>query len=298
MSINDDDLLGVTDIRRLLNDMGVDPRKSLGQNFVIDPNTIRKIVRLAGVEPGDTVVEIGPGLGSLTLGLLAAGASVVAIEKDAVLAAALAARLRGEALDVVVADAMDRSWSGTIPCGSALVANLPYNVATTIVIDILDHVPAIDHLLVMVQREVADRMAAKVGDAAYGLPSVRIARRGVAQRVASIGPDVFWPRPRVDSALVDIRRHELDAVGASHEHWSMVAAADRWFDRVVKVGFAQRRKMLRRALTAEWPSALVVEALAAAGIAPESRAEELAVGDWADLSAALAAISESPKATT
>ncbi len=270
MSINDGDLLGASDIRRLLVELGVDPRRSLGQNFVIDPNTIRKIVRLAGIEIGDTVVEIGPGLGSLTLGLLAAGASVLAVEKDAVLAAALADRLRGEALDIVVSDAMDRSWAQMVLPGTTLVANLPYNVATTIVIDVLDHVPAIDHLLVMVQREVADRMVARVGDAAYGLPSVRIARRGVAQRVATIGPDVFWPRPRVDSALVEIRRSGV----------SEGLIEDPLFDRVVKVGFAQRRKMLRKALAAEWDTAVVLEALTTAGIRSESRAEELGVTEW------------------
>jgi len=301
--IDDGDLLGLNDIRRLLDDLGVDPRKSLGQNFVIDPNTIRKIVRLAGVRSGDTVVEVGPGLGSLTLGLLAAGASIVAVEKDPALAEALRSRLVGERIEIVEADALDRSWIHRVPPGSTLVANLPYNVATTIVIDVLDHVPAIERLLVMVQREVADRMVASVGDSAYGLPSVRIARRGVAQRVALVGPDVFWPRPRVDSALVDIRRHETHVAGSSphvssRDVSSLGTAGDRWFDRVVKVGFAQRRKMLRRALTAVWPAALVVEALTLAGIAPESRAEELTVGDWLDLSAALAAISESAEANT
>lgn len=276
------DLLTRRDIEALLLSMGADPKRSLGQNFVVDPNTIRRIVRLAELEPGDRVVEIGPGLGSLTLGLLGADVEVTAIEKDRRLAASLVERLgpaAGSRLNVVCADALTVDWTsliGTDP--HVLVANLPYNVATSIVIGILDGVPAISRMLVMVQREVADRMAASPGDPSHGLPSIRIARRAVARRVAAISPDVFWPRPRVDSALVDIRRVTPEPIEPSDEATFVAAVA---------AGFGQRRKTLRRAMSARWPTEQIDAVLESAGIAPSERAERLTLAQWAALTAAL-----------
>jgi len=282
------DLLTRRDIEALLASMGADPKRSLGQNFVVDPNTIRRIVRLAELEPGDRVVEIGPGLGSLTLGLLGAGVEVTAIEKDRRLAASLTERLgplAGPRLRVVCADALTVDWPSLIGSDRhVLVANLPYNVATSIVIGLLDGVPAIDRMLVMVQREVADRMAAGPGDPSHGLPSIRIARRAVARRVAAISPDVFWPRPRVDSALVDIRRVHPAPIEPSDEATFVTAVA---------AGFGQRRKTLRRSLSARWPTEQVDAALAAAGIEPSERAERLSLEQWAALTTAL--VGEAPR---
>lgn len=277
-------LLTQRDVRSLLDGAGTGPRRALGQNFVVDPNTIRRIVRLAGVQPGDLVVEVGPGLGSLTLGLLEAGARVLAVEKDRDLARSLVDRLRPAVdrgdLRVVEGDALERSWVQQLDGPAAMVANLPYNVATTIVIDVLDHVPEVTRLLVMVQKEVADRMAAGPGDPAHGLPSVRIARRGRARRVGVIGPDVFWPKPRVDSALVEVVRHpdapELDP------------AEEATFVELSRAGFAQRRKTLRRALAAVRDARVVVEAIEAAGLPADVRAEQLAVDDWVALTRLLA----------
>ncbi len=268
-------LLTVRDVRALAADFGLEPRRSLGQNFVVDPNTIRRIVRLAGVGPGDPVVEVGPGLGSLTLGLLDAGAQVLAVEKDPRMAASLRTRIEavvGGQLEVVEADALDGGWRDRIADGSTLVANLPYNVATTIVIELLDAEPRIQRMLVMVQREVADRMAAGPGEPAHGLPSVRIARWASARRVASIGPDVFWPRPRVESALVEIVR-DPGAV-------TFDASTEATFRALTRAGFAQRRKTLRRALAGLAPADDVVGALAAAGLTEHARAEQLSMDEW------------------
>ena len=268
-------LLTVRDVRALAADFGLEPRRSLGQNFVVDPNTIRRIVRLAEVGPDDPVVEVGPGLGSLTLGLLDAGAQVLAVEKDPRMAASLRARIEAVVdgrLEVVEADALEPGWRDRIADGSTLVANLPYNVATTIVIDLLDEEPRIRRMLVMVQREVADRMAAGPGEPAYGLPSVRIARWARARRVASIGPDVFWPRPRVDSALVEIVR-DPEAV-------SVDETGEATFRALTRAGFAQRRKTLRRALASLAPAGQVVGALSAAGLTEDARAEQLSIDDW------------------
>ena len=278
-------LLTRRDIDALLESMGADPKRSLGQNFVVDPNTIRRIVRLAHLEATDRVVEIGPGLGSLTLGLLSTGHSVIAIEKDRRLAASLAERLGhlsaplrdGPRLSVICADALELDWEQVLgDKHHVLVANLPYNVATSLVIDLLDHVPMIDRMLVMVQREVADRMAAGPGDPAHGLPSIRIARWAVARRVAAISPEVFWPRPRVDSALVDIRRVVPAPIEPSDESVFIDAA-----------GFGQRRKTLRRSLSARWPTDEVDRALALATIDPSERAERLTLDQWSDLTSAL-----------
>jgi 16S rRNA (adenine1518-N6/adenine1519-N6)-dimethyltransferase len=272
-------LLTRRDVKELLDVAGLGPRRSLGQNFVTDPNTIRRIVRLARVQPDQQVVEVGPGLGSLTLGLLEAGARVVAVEKADELAASLTERLapavEAGRLSVVHGDALDLRWVDELDGPAPLVANLPYNVATTIVIDVLDQVPSVPRLLVMVQKEVADRMASGPGEAAYGLPSLRIARRARARRVAVIGPDVFWPRPRVDSALVEIERRpdapELDPA----EEATLVELS--------RAGFGQRRKTLRRALASARGTPEVVAALDAAGLPPDARAEQLDVAQWVAL---------------
>jgi len=277
-------LLTRRDVRDLLDEAGLGPRRSLGQNFVIDPNTIRRIVRLARIEAGQEVVEIGPGLGSLTLGLLEAGARVLAVEKDAHLARSLGERLGAAvaagSLRVVEGDALDLAWAGRLEGPAPIVANLPYNVATTIVIDVLDRVPEVPRLLVMVQKEVADRMVAGPGSPAHGLPSIRIARRATARRVGLVGPDVFWPRPRVDSALVEVeRRPDAPALDP------VLEAA---FVELTRAGFGQRRKTLRRALGAVREPGRVVAALEEAGLPPDARAEQLDVDEWVGLTRLLA----------
>lgn len=277
-------LLTRRDVVALMESERIEPRRSMGQNFVVDPNTIRRIVRLSGAGPGDRVIEIGPGLGSLTLGLLEAGCDVVAVEKDHALARALLARLGdavGERLRVIDGDALDLDWEPILDGQRrTLVANLPYNVATTIVIDLLDGVPLIDHLLVMVQREVADRMCAPPGSKVNGLPTIRIARHASARRVGLVSPDVFWPRPRVESALVEFRRHESP---------SLEVADESLFRELVAAGFGQRRKTLRRSLSARWPTELVDRALSASGIDPSERAERLGIEHWVALTDALSA---------
>ena len=277
-------LLTRSDIVALMEAERIEPRRSMGQNFVVDPNTIRRIVRLSGAGPGDRVIEVGPGLGSLTLGLLEAGCDVVAVEKDHALARALLARLGdavGERLEVIGGDALDLDWEPILDGQRrTLVANLPYNLATTIVIDILDRVPLIDHLLVMVQREVADRMCAAPGSKVHGLPTIRIARHATARRVGLVGPDVFWPRPRVESALVEFRRYDPSSFDVVDESL---------FRELVAAGFGQRRKTLRRSLSARWPTELVDQALFVSGINASERAERLGIEQWVELTAALSA---------
>ena len=198
------------DVLRLLEENGISPSRALGQNFVADPNTVRRIARLAGVGPGDRVVEIGAGLGSLTLALLETGASVTAVERDRWLVPALRKVLEERApsfpVQVVEADAMHLDWAGLlVPArGWVLVANLPYNVATPLVADLLDYVPAVERMLVMVQDEVARRLVASVGDPSYGAVSVKVAYWAEAALVGTVPSSVFVPRPKVGSALVSI----------------------------------------------------------------------------------------------
>jgi 16S rRNA (adenine1518-N6/adenine1519-N6)-dimethyltransferase len=272
----------VTHTRRqvldLLEGNGLRPSRALGQNFVADPNTVRRIARLAGVGPGDRVVEIGAGLGSLTLALAETGASVTAIEVDRYVLPVLRTVVEPAGVRVVEGDALSLDWGGVLGAGSGskaaagwvLVANLPYNVATPLVLDILDTVPAVDRMLVMVQREVGERLAAGPGDGAYGLPSVKVAYWAEASVVGRVGPTVFVPQPKVDSALVAIRRRAGGpAVAADRETLFALARA----------GFGQRRKMLRRALAGMVDEA----AFACAGVRPEARAEELDVAAWGRL---------------
>lgn len=245
----------------------------MGQNFVVEPNTVRRIAELAGVGLGDRVVEVGPGLGALTLALLETGAEVTAVEIDDVLVDVLE-EVAGDhgSLRIVHADAMGVDWESLLGAGPwTLVSNLPYNVSVPLVCDLLDDVPAIVRLVVMVQLEVADRLVASPGDDAYGLPSVKVAYHAEARKVGRVPPSVFLPRPRVDSALVDVvRRPE-----------PLVAADPEVLFSLVRAGFAHRRKMLRGALRG-----IVDEAgLVAAGVDPTLRAEDLDLAQWAAIAA-------------
>jgi 16S rRNA (adenine1518-N6/adenine1519-N6)-dimethyltransferase len=264
-------------VRDLLAEHGLSPSRALGQNFVADPNTVRRIARLAGVGPGDRVVEIGPGLGSLTLALVETGASVTAVELDRHLIPALRSVVEPHGVRVVQGDAMSLDWDALLgPAAEppwVLVANLPYNVATPLVLDLLAGVPAIGRMLVMVQREVGERLAARPGEKAYGIPSVKVAYRADAEVVGRVPPTVFIPPPRVESALVRITRLPAPPVDAD---------PDVLF-RLVDAGFGQRRKMLRRSLAGLVDAA----AFERAGIRPEARAEELGLPDWASLARAV-----------
>jgi 16S rRNA (adenine1518-N6/adenine1519-N6)-dimethyltransferase len=278
-------LLGPADVRRLAATLGVRPTKALGQNFVHDPNTVRRIVATADLAPDDVVVEVGPGLGSLTLALVQSAAHVYAIEVDAVLAGALGetvgSRVPSAAvrLSVLQADALRLGGSDLAgPAPSALVANLPYNVAVPVVLHLLAELPALRHGLVMVQKEVADRLAAVPGSKVYGVPSVKLAWYATARSAGRVPPSVFWPVPNVDSGLVAFRRHDPPP------------GADRLatFD-VIDAAFAQRRKTLRAAL-AGWAGGADAAAgiLTAAGVDPGARGETLGVNEFAAIAAARA----------
>ncbi|MBE1874626.1 16S rRNA (adenine(1518)-N(6)/adenine(1519)-N(6))-dimethyltransferase RsmA [Myceligenerans pegani] len=275
-------LLGPAEIRDLAGRLGVRPTKTLGQNFVHDGGTVRKIVRAANLRGGERVVEIGPGLGSLTLGLLDAGASVVAVEIDPVLAAQIpltvAAHVPGADVEVVHADAMDvTELPGDPP--TALVANLPYNVAVPILLNFLERFPSLERVLVMVQAEVADRIAAKPGSKVYGIPSVKAAWYADARRSLPISRNVFWPVPNVDSALVALERRDPPPTTAHREA----------VFRVIDAAFAQRRKTLRAALSGLAGSgAAAEEALRAAGVDPGARGETLTVEEFARIAEHLA----------
>lgn len=277
-----DGLLGPGEIRDLAGRLGVRPTKTLGQNFVVDANTVRSIVRRSGVGGEDVVVEVGPGLGSLTLGLLDVAAAVVAVEVDPVLAGQLAATVadrrpdRADALTVVAADALEvTALPGPPP--TALVANLPYNVAVPVLLSFLERFPSLRTALVMVQSEVADRLAAGPGSRTYGVPSVKAAWWAETTRAGSVGRSVFWPVPNVESALVRLVRREPPETSASREE---VFA-------VVDAAFAQRRKTLRAAL-AGWAGGAdrAEAALVAAGIDPRTRGERLTVEQFAAVAAA------------
>ncbi|WP_405820734.1 16S rRNA (adenine(1518)-N(6)/adenine(1519)-N(6))-dimethyltransferase RsmA [Streptomyces sp. NBC_01390] len=272
-----DALFGAADIRELAGALGVRPTKQRGQNFVIDANTVRRIVRTAGVRPDDVVVEVGPGLGSLTLALLEAADRVVAVEIDDVLAGALpatvAARMptRADRFSLVHSDAM-RVTELPGPPPTALVANLPYNVAVPVLLHMLETFPSIERTLVMVQAEVADRLAAPPGSKVYGVPSVKANWYAEVKRAGSIGRNVFWPAPNVDSGLVSlVRRAEpLKTTADRREVFAVVDAA-----------FAQRRKTLRAALAGWAGSAAAAEvALVAAGVSPQARGESLSVEEF------------------
>lgn len=264
-------------VEELLAAHGVEPRRGLGQNFVADPNTVRRIARLAAVGAGDRVVEVGPGLGSLTLALAETGAQVVAVEADDRLVPILGDVLADEgvaaSVRVEAADALEADWDALLDgTGWVLVANLPYNVAATVVIHVLDEVPAVERLLVMVQREVGERLAASPGSSAWGIPSVKVAYHATARVVGAVPRSVFIPRPRVDSVLVEIRRRPQPATDAPPGPLFTL----------VRTAFGQRRKMLRRSLA----TVVTPEVFAAAGIEPTRRPEELDVEAWGRLTLA------------
>src|SRR3954464_3240267 len=272
-------LLGPADVRALAEQLGIRPTKQRGQNFVIDANTVRRIVREAGVGADDVVVEVGPGLGSLTLALVDVVGRVVAIEIDPVLAAALPATLASYApeeaarCEVLAADAL-RVTEIPGPPPTALVANLPYNVSVPVLLHLLALLPSLERGLVMVQSEVADRLAAKPGSKVYGVPSVKAAWYADVRRAGAIGRTVFWPAPNVDSGLVAWVRRDPPATTVSREQ----------VFRLVDAAFGQRRKTLRAALAGWAGSAPAAEeALRAAGIDPRTRGEQLSVADFARL---------------
>lgn len=262
------------------------PSRALGQSFVVDPNTVRRIARLAGVGAGDRVVEIGAGLGSLTLALAETGAQITAVELDRRLVPVLRSVVEPAGVEVVEADALALDWRTRLTGDGpwVLVANLPYNVATPLVLDLLERVPAIGRMLVMVQREVGERLAASVGDPAYGAVSVKVAYWAVARVAGPVPPTVFVPRPKVESVLVSIDRRAGPAVDPDAVPYDQMFA-------LVRAGFAQRRKMLRRALA----GVIATDAFVAAGIAPESRAEELDVLAWGRLAACAERLPTEPR---
>ncbi len=269
-------LLGASDVRRLAEACGIRPTKQRGQNFVIDANTVRRIVRTSGVGPEDIVLEVGPGLGSLTLGLLEVAQRVVAIEIDDVLASALPATIaefapdRVDDFEVVLADAM-RIDSVPGPAPTALVANLPYNVSVPVLLHLFELLPSVRTGLVMVQSEVAHRLAAPPGSKTYGVPSVKAAWYADVQLAGKIGRNVFWPMPNVDSALVAWTRHEPQRDQSLREKTFAV----------IDAAFAQRRKTLRSTLTDLAGSATVAEdALVEAGVSPQARGESIGVEEF------------------
>jgi 16S rRNA (adenine1518-N6/adenine1519-N6)-dimethyltransferase len=276
-------LLGPAEIRELATRLGIAPTKRLGQNFVHDPNTVRRIATAAGLQPDDVVLEVGPGLGSLTLALLPIARHVHAVEIDPVLAAALprtaaehagavAARLtvhHADALRITAAELGD-------PAPTALVANLPYNVAVPVVLHLLAELPSLRHGLVMVQKEVADRLTAGPGSKTYGVPSVKLAWHAVARPAGRVPPNVFWPVPNVDSGLVAFTRREPPRADVPRPA----------VFQVVDAAFAQRRKTLRAAL-AGWAGGAdrAAAAVTAAGVDPGARGESLTVEQFAAIAA-------------
>jgi 16S rRNA (adenine1518-N6/adenine1519-N6)-dimethyltransferase len=264
-------------VAELLTSHGLRPSRALGQNFVSDANTVRRIVRLANVQSGDHVVEIGPGLGSLTLALLETGARVTAVEIDKHLIDPLRAILQeaDATATVVHADALEVDWSTIVPSDqrAIVVANLPYNVGTTITVRLLEEAPQIQRIIVMLQREVGERLVANAGDNTYGALSVKVRYFAEPKMLGTVPPTVFIPKPDVDSAIIELRRRDTPPTDADPV---------KMFE-LVRAGFAQRRKMLRRSLS----SLVTAEQFEAANIAPTVRAEELTVEDWGRLANAV-----------
>ncbi len=264
-----------SELRALMDRFGVAPRRSFGQHFVADPNTVRRIARLSGAGPGDRVLEIGAGLGSLTLALAETGAEVRAVEVDRGLAAALrevVATAGASGVEVVEGDASTLDLDCMLG-GSPrwlMVANLPYNIATPLVLDLLRDAVAIETMVVMVQREAAERLAAPAGSKARGVPSVLVERRGSARVVARVAASVFRPRPKVESAVVRIERHPPS------EQWPLAPDVEARFESLVRAGFGQRRKMLRRSLA----GLVSAESFEAAEVDPAGRPETLALAQW------------------
>ena len=285
-------LLGPAEVRALAAELDLRPTKQRGQNFVIDPNTVRRIVRGSTIGPDDVVVEIGPGLGSLTLALLEVVRRVVAVEVDPLLAGRLPATIaeyapaQADRFEVVQADAL-RVTEVPGPPPTALVANLPYNVSVPVLLHMLSLLPSLEKGLVMVQSEVADRLAAKPGSKVYGVPSVKAAWYADVRRAGAIGRNVFWPAPNVDSGLVAWTRHDPPATTATRQQ---VFA-------VVDAAFAQRRKVIRGALRGLAGSSEASEAaLRAAGVDPMARGEQLDIHAFVRIAEALPSVAE-PVAT-
>lgn len=277
-------LLGPAEIRDLADKLGVVPTKKLGQNFVHDPNTVRRIVAAADITDTDHVVEIGPGLGSLTLGILEAAHRVTAVEIDPRLAGELAATVQQRAphladrLTIRNADAL-RVTGEDVDTPTALVANLPYNVSVPVLLHFLATFPSIQRVLVMVQAEVADRLAAQPGSKIYGVPSVKAAYYGTVKRAGAIGKHVFWPAPNIESGLV-----RIDCFTDENSPWPVDEKLRGVLFPLVDAAFAQRRKTLRAALAGYYGSAAAAEqALIGAGIDPALRGEKLAAGDFVRL---------------
>jgi 16S rRNA (adenine1518-N6/adenine1519-N6)-dimethyltransferase len=282
-----DALLGPAEIRELAARLGVAPTKKLGQNFVHDPNTVRRIVAAAGLRPDDVVLEVGPGLGSLTLGLVGAAAHVHAVEIDPALAAALPETVRSANLTVHAADALRVNGQDFDPPPTMLVANLPYNVAVPVVLTLLAELPTLRGGLVMVQKEVADRLVAPPGSKVYGVPSVKLAWYADARAAGRVPPAVFWPVPNVDSGLVAFACRPAPSAVDRKAVFAVVDAA-----------FAQRRKTLRAAL-AGWAGspARAEEVLVTAGMNPQARGESLGVGEFAAIAAAAESLGYGGKLT-
>ncbi|MGH8976656.1 MAG: 16S rRNA (adenine(1518)-N(6)/adenine(1519)-N(6))-dimethyltransferase RsmA [Acidimicrobiia bacterium] len=266
-----------SELRALLERHGVRTSKALGQHFLADANTARRILRYAGVAPGDDVVEVGPGVGALTVALADAGARVLALELDRHLVPVLESVVGGRDVEIVLGDALDVEWSSLLARSSrwAMISNLPYNVATPLVVRVLEAAPMVDRMLVMVQREVGERLAAPVGTKQYGAVTVKVAYYAEAHVVGIVPPTVFVPRPNVESALVKLVRRAAPV---------RVDDPARMFD-LVRAGFATRRKTLRNALAPALGERATV-ALDAAGIDPGRRAETLTLDDWAALAEA------------
>jgi 16S rRNA (adenine1518-N6/adenine1519-N6)-dimethyltransferase len=282
--VSADGLLGGNDIRALAAELDLRPTKQRGQNFVTDANTVRRIVRAAELTADDVVVEVGPGLGSLTLGLLDVVSRVVALEIDPLLAGRLSQTVRerrpdvADRLEVVTADALQVD-AVPGPAPTALVANLPYNVSVPVLLHLLERLPSLRSVLVMVQAEVAERLAAGPGSKIYGVPSVKAAWYGEVTRAGDVGRSVFWPVPNVDSGLVRLVRRPPPQSFAGRE--AVFAAVD--------AAFAQRRKTLRAALATWAGSPATAEVLLrAAGIDPRTRGEQLGIEEFVALAGARA----------
>lgn len=273
---------GPADIHQLLAANDLRPSRALGQNFVADANTVRRVVRLAGISAGTAVVEVGAGLGSLTLALAEVGAAVTAVEIDRHLVPVLRSQVEPHGVRVVEADALELDWEDLLrghPGPWSLVANLPYNVAVPVVIGVLERAPSVSSLLVMVQREVGERLAADPGQRAYGAVSVKVAYWAEASLAGRVPPSVFIPKPRVESVLVRLERRS----GPESDRTPPGPGAptyDRLFT-VVRAGFGHRRKMLRRSLE----GVVTPGAYDATGIPSTARAEQLSLEDWERLAA-------------
>ena len=306
-------LLGPVEIRRLADELDLQPTKKLGQNFVHDPNTVRRIIAAADLSPDDYPVEVGPGLGSLTLGLLEHCGRAAAVEIDPRLAERLPRTVGefapGRHLNLVVKDALtvtrddivgkhdgagatdaaETTAATKFPEPTALVANLPYNVSVPVLLHMLREFPSIRRVLVMVQLEVAERLAAESGSKIYGVPSVKAAFHGTVRRAGVIGPNVFWPVPKVDSGLVRIDVFGVPGPNgeespAGKAPWPVTDEARAKVWPLIDAAFAQRRKTLRAALSGVYGSgAAAEEALVAAGIDPKLRGEKLGVADFVRL---------------